>query len=144
MSIRRLTLAGAAALLALLLLGCEPTTSTGGRPSTKPTTGKANGKANGKATAKTTTAQSQATVRITASDGVCWKAKVGRESRAGCGSSTLQAKDSRGIYRITLNKTKGAGELSVVLVVSGRSVDRGSVTSDAGLVSMTYTNQSSR
>ena len=115
-----LTLATA---LSLVLTGCDPpkTTTTGARkPAAKTTT-------------KVTT-QSGATVKITTSKNTCWAGRVGSTNKQGCGSATIQVKSSNGNITVNLRKTKGPDGLSVVLVVNGKKVDSGRVSSSSSVV----------
>jgi len=116
-----------ATLMTLVLTGCDPpktTTTTPGKG--KPTSGKTT-------TGKTTT-QTGATVKITTSKGTCWAGRVGATSKQGCGSATFQVKSSNGTYTVNLRKTKGSDGLSVVLVVNGKKVDSGRVSSSSSVV----------
>ena len=119
MSVRRWAVPAVAALVMLGLTACEPldTTTTGGKPTSR-----------GKPTAKPT-ARSGATVKITTSNKTCWAGRIGTTTRQGCGSATFQVKASKGTYTVNLRKTKGGDGLSVVLVVNGKKVDRGSSSS---------------
>ncbi len=128
MSVRRWTTLAIALLVSLVLTGCEPpktTPSTGSRGKTTKTT-------------KTTTTQSGATVRITASKKTCWAGQIGATTKKGCGSATFQVKASNGSYRINLHKTSGADGLSVVLVVKGKKVDSGRISSSSSVVAISY------
>jgi hypothetical protein len=132
MSVRRWTTLAIALLVSLVLTGCEPpktTSSTGGR-----------GKTTTKTTKPTTTTQTGATVRITASKKTCWAGQVGAATKKGCGSATFQVKASNGSYRVNLRKTKGADGLSVVLVVKGKKVDSGRISSSSSVVATRYAN----
>lgn len=126
MSVRRWTTLAIALLVSLLLTGCEPpktTSSTGGK---------------GKTTTTTTTTKTGATVRITASKKTCWAGRVGATSKKGCGSASFQVKASNGAYTVNLRKTKGADGLSVVLVVKGKKVDSGRISSSSSVVAISY------
>jgi hypothetical protein len=137
MPVRRLISTAAATLAALTLLGCEPieTTGQGSTQNDRAT----NSKPKGGSTTSTST--SRATVKITASDSVCWAGQVGRGNKKGCGSATIQVQDSGGNYRILLRKTKGNGNLTVVFTVNGKRVNTGSITSSSGVVSISYASQ---
>ena len=128
MSVRRWAVVTAVSLVTLGLTGCEPiettTTGTGGKPAAKPT---------GKATAQT-----GASVKITASKKTCWAGRVGATARQGCGSATFQVKSSNGSYNVSLRKTKGNDGISVVLVVNGKKVDRGRISSSSSVVAISY------
>ena len=126
MSVRRWTTLAIALLVSLLLTGCEPpktTSSTGGK---------------GKTTTTTTTTKTGATVRITASKKTCWTGRIGATSKKGCGSASFQVKASNGAYNVNLRKTKGADGLSVVLVVKGKKVDSGRISSSSSVVAISY------
>lgn len=126
MSVRRWTTLAIALLVSLLLTGCEPpktTSSTGGK---------------GKTTTTTTTTKTGATVRITASKKTCWAGRIGATSKKGCGSASFQVKASNGAYNVNLRKTKGADGLSVVLVVKGKKVDSGRISSSSSVVAISY------
>lgn len=139
MPVHRLTTIAIAAVVSLALVGCEPveTTSRGSKSSssksssTKSKTSDNSGKSSTK---------SRASVKITASNKVCWAGKVGGQTKKGCGRATIQVRNSEGTYRIQLRKTKGSGNLSVVLIVDGDRVDSGSITSSSGAVSISYAN----
>jgi len=125
MSVRRWTTLAIALLVSLVLTGCDPpktTTSTGGR---------------GKTTTTTST-QTGATVRISASKKTCWAGRIGATTKKGCGSATFQVKASNGAYTINLRKTKGSDGLSVVLVVKGKKVDSGRISSSSSVVAISY------
>ncbi len=127
MSVRRWTTLAIALLVSLLLTGCEPpktTSSTGGKGKTTTTT--------------TTTTKTGASVRITASKKTCWAGRVGATSKKGCGSASFQVKASNGAYTVNLHKTKGADGLSVVLVVKGKKVDSGRISSSSSVVAISY------
>jgi hypothetical protein len=123
MPVRRLATIVVAVLVSLTSVGCDPVETSGKHPS-------------GKTTTAVTT--SRATLKITASDSVCWAGQVGRGNKKGCGSSTLQVKDSNGTYTIFLHKTKGNGKLTVVFAINGTRVDSGSITGTSGVVSISY------
>jgi hypothetical protein len=126
MSVRRWTTLAIALLVPLVLTGCEPpktTSSTGGK---------------GKTTTTTTTTKSGATVRITASKKTRWAGRIGATTKKGCGSATFQVKASNGAYTINLHKTKGSDGLSVVLVVKGKKVDSGPISSSSSVVAISY------
>jgi outer membrane biogenesis lipoprotein LolB len=126
MSVRRWTTLAIALVVALVLTGCDPpktTTSTGGK---------------GKTTTTTTTTRTGATVRISASKKTCWAGRIGATSKKGCGSATFQVKASNGAYTINLRKTKGSDGLSVVLVVKGKKVDSGRISSSSSVVAISY------
>ncbi|WP_328519541.1 hypothetical protein [Kribbella sp. NBC_00359] len=125
MSVRRWTTLAIALLVSLVLTGCDPpktTTSTGGR---------------GKTTTTTST-QTGATVRISASKKTCWAGRIGATTKKGCGSATFQVKASNGAYTVNLRKTKGSDGLSVVLVVKGKKVDSGRISSSSSVVAISY------
>ena len=127
MSVRRWTTLAIALVVPLVLAGCDPpktTTSTGGK---------------GKTTTTTTTTRTGATVRISASKKTCWAGRIGATSKKGCGSATFQVKASNGAYTINLRKTKGSDGLSVVLVVNGKKVDSGKISSSSTAVAISYT-----
>jgi hypothetical protein len=63
---------------------------------------------------------------------------VSGQSKKGCGSATLQVRNSKGSYWVQLQKTKGNGKLTIVLIVDGDNVDSGSITSTSGAVSISY------
>jgi hypothetical protein len=138
MPVRRLTTITVAALVSFALVGCEPieTTNSSGKSSSK-----SSSKSSGKSTGNSSSTKSRATVKITASDKVCWAGKVGSVSRKGCGSATIKASDSNGTYRVQLRKTKGNGNLTVLLVVNGESVDGGRITASSGVISIAYANR---
>jgi hypothetical protein len=138
MPVRRLTSIIVAALVSFALVGCEPieTTNSNGKSSSK-----SSAKNSGKSTGNSSSTKSRATVKITASDKVCWVGKVGSVSKKGCGRATIKASDSKGTYRIQLRKTKGDGNLTVVLVVNGESVDGGKITASSGVISIAYANR---
>ncbi|MFG1816464.1 hypothetical protein ACGFIF_22100 [Kribbella sp. NPDC049174] len=117
-------------LVSLLLTGCEPTKTTSGTGST--------GSSGRGSVEKTTTAKTGATVRITASKKTCWAGQVGAANRKGCGSATYQLKASSGSYRVNLRKTKGVDGLTVVLVVNGKKVDSGRISSSSSVVAISY------
>jgi hypothetical protein len=75
---------------------------------------------------------SNAVIKITASDGVCWSGRIGRSERSGCGSVTVRnVKGQNGVITVKLHKTRGSGALSVRLVVAGKTVDRSVVSSSS-------------
>ena len=133
MSARRWTALAVALVVPLVLTGCEPIKTTPGTGTGAG--GSSSGSAKGKG--KTTT-QSGATVRITASKKTCWAGRVGATSKKGCGSATFQVKASNGSYTVNLHKTKGSDGLSVVLVVNGKKVDSGKISSSSTVVSISY------
>ena len=125
MSVRRWTTLAVALVVPLVLAGCDPpktTTSTGGK---------------GKTTTTTTT-RTGATVRISASKKTCWAGRIGATTKKGCGSATFQVEASNGAYTINLRKTKGSDGLSVVLVVKGKKVDSGRISSSSSVVAISY------
>jgi uncharacterized lipoprotein NlpE involved in copper resistance len=134
MPVRRLTSITVAALVSFALVGCDPIQTTNSN-------GKSSSKSSGKSTGNSSSTKSRATVKITASDKVCWVGKVGSVSKKGCGRATIKASDSKGTYRIQLRKTKGNGNLTVVLVVNGESVDGGKITASSGVISIAYANR---
>jgi hypothetical protein len=71
-------------------------------------------------------------VKIHADDGVCWAGTVGTKARSGCGDASFPASGS-GVMA-TIVKTDGAGGVSVLLIVDGRTVDRA-----VGITSTTLT-----
>ncbi|WP_406048722.1 hypothetical protein [Kribbella sp. NBC_00889] len=135
MSARRWTALAVALVVPLVLTGCEPIKTTPGAGTGGSSSGSGSGKGKGKG--KTTT-QSGATVRITASKKTCWAGRVGATSKKGCGSATFQVKASNGSYTVNLHKTKGSDGLSVVLVVNGKKVDSGKISSSSTVVSISY------
>ena len=137
MPVHRLTTIAMAAVVSLALVGCEPVETTS--RSTKSSSSKSSSKTSGNSGKSSTT--SRASVKITASDKVCWAGKVGGQTKKGCGSATVQVRDSKGTYRIQLRKTKGSGSLKVVLIVNGDRVDSGSITSSSSAVSISYANR---
>jgi hypothetical protein len=128
MPVRRWTTVAIALVVSLMLTGCEPPKTTSG-------TGSGSG-SSGKKT--TTTTQTGATVRITASKRTCWAGQVGAATKKGCGSATFQVKTSNGSYRVNLRKTKGADGLTVVLVVNGKKVDSGRISSSSSVVAISH------
>ena len=126
MSVRRWATLAIALLVSLMLTGCEPPKTTS-RPGGK-----------GKTTTTTTTTQTGATVRITASKKTCWAGRIGATTKKGCGSATFQVKASNGAYTVNLRKTKGSDGLSVVLVVKGKKVDSGRISSSSSVVAISY------
>ena len=135
MSARRWTALAVAFVVPLVLTGCEPIKTTPGAGTGAGRSGSSSGSGSGKG--KTTT-QSGATVRITASKKTCWAGRIGATSKKGCGSATFQVKASNGSYTVNLHKTKGADGLSVVLVVNGKKVDSGKISSTSTAVSISY------
>ncbi|MFG1627477.1 hypothetical protein [Kribbella sp. NPDC049227] len=133
MSARRWTALAVALVVPLVLTGCEPIKTTPGAGTGAG--GSSSGSAKGKG--KTTT-QSGATVRITASKKTCWAGRIGATSKKGCGSATFQVKASNGSYTVNLHKTKGSDGLSVVLVVNGKKVDSGKISSSSTVVAISY------
>jgi hypothetical protein len=137
MPVHRLTTIAIAAVVSLALVGCEPietTSRSGNSSSTKSSSSKSKTSGNsGKSSTK-----SRASVKITASDRVCWAGTVGGQTKKGCGNATIQVRDSKGTYRIQLRKTKGSDNLKVVLIVNGDRVDSGSITASSGAVSISY------
>ena len=127
------TTVAVAALAALSLAGCDPTkTGTAGTSGTH-----SNTKTTTKTKTKTTTTAG-ATVRITTSKKTCWAGQIGATSKKGCGSATFQVKASNGAYSINLRKTSGADGLTVVLVVKGKKVDSGRISSSSSVVAISY------
>jgi len=123
------------AILALLSVGaCRPveSSSRGAPGRSHPSTSTEKGKGTG----STTTAR--AVVRITASDDVCWTGQLGRRSKRGCGSATVQVQDTNGTYTIYIVQTKGNGSLNVILTVNGRNVQRYSASGTSSIVSIDY------
>ena len=135
MPVHRRTTIAVAALATLSLAGCDPITAgtagTAGNHSNTKTTTKP------KTKTKTTTTAG-ATVRITTSKNTCWAGQIGATSKKGCGSATFQVKASNGAYSIDLRKTKGADGLTVVLVVNGKKVDSGRISSSSSVVAISY------
>jgi len=125
MPLHRLVITTIATIASLALVGCEPT-ETSSRNSSRDSS------------RDSSSTKSRATVKITASKGVCWTGKVGREAKSGCGRATVQIRDSKGTYRIQLRKTKGSGQLAVVLIVDDKTVDRGEITGSSGVVAISY------
>ncbi|MFI6827520.1 hypothetical protein ACIBG5_10505 [Kribbella sp. NPDC050241] len=133
MSARRWTALAVALVVPLVLTGCEPIKTTPGTGTGAGGSSSGSGSGKGK-----TTTQSGATVRITASKKTCWAGRVGATSKKGCGSATFQVKASNGSYTVNLHKTKGSDGLSVVLVVNGKKVDSGKISSSSTVVSISY------
>jgi hypothetical protein len=133
MPVHRRTTIAVAALATLTLVGCDPTkTGTAGTAGTHSHT---------KTTAKTktkTTTTAGATVRITTSKTTCWAGQIGATTKKGCGSATFQVKASNGAYSVNLRKTKGSDGLTVVLVVNGKKVDSGRISSSSSVVAISY------
>ena len=128
MRLVRLAATTLASLVALTLVGCEPIETT--------SKGKANKPKGSQGTSKTTTrtdgtskSTSRTEVRITTAKGVCWKGKINGASKSGCGSA---------VYRVEIRNSKGEGRLTVVLVVSGDTVDRANITGTSGIVALSY------
>ncbi|TCN41763.1 hypothetical protein EV644_104145 [Kribbella orskensis] len=138
MPVHRLTTIAIAAVVSLALVGCEPIETTS--RSTKGSSSKSSSSKTSGNSGKSST-KSRASVKITASDKVCWAGKVGGQTKKGCGNATIQVRDSKGTYRIQLRKTKGSGTLKVVLIVNGDRVDSGSITSSSSAVSISYANR---
>lgn len=137
MSVRRLTtlaIASVAFVSSAAPQGCEPAETTSRDPGATSTSRPSN-KGNGNSSSST----SRAVVKITASDKVCWSGQVGRRTAKGCGNATLQIQDSNGRYRIEVYKTKGTGTITLVLVVKGKSVNRGTISASSGVISINYT-----
>jgi flagellar hook assembly protein FlgD len=134
MSARRWTALAVALVVPLVLTGCEPIKTT---PGTGTGAGRSGSSRSGSSKGTTTT-QSGATVRITASKKTCWAGRIGATSKKGCGSATFKVKASNGSYTVNLHKTKGADGLSVVLVVNGKKVDSGKISSTSTAVSISY------
>ena len=132
MSARRWTALAVTLVVPLVLTGCEPTKTTPGAGA-----GGSSGSSKASSKGKTTT-QSGATVRITASKKTCWAGRIGATSRKGCGSASFQVKASNGSYTVNLHKTKGSDGLSVVLVVNGKKVDSGKISSSSTAVAISY------
>jgi outer membrane biogenesis lipoprotein LolB len=130
MPVRRWTALAIALLVSLVLTGCEPPKTTSGTGSS--------GKKTTATQKKTTTTQTGATVRITASKKTCWAGQIGAATKKGCGSATFQVKASNGSYRVNLRKTKGADGLTVVLVVNGKKVDKGRISTSSSVVAISY------
>ncbi len=131
MRVHRRTTIAIAALSTLILAGCDPTKTTSGAAGTHSHT-----KTTTKTKAKATTAG--ATVRITTSKNTCWAGQIGATSKKGCGSATFQVKASNGSYTVNLRKTKGADGLTVVLVVNGKKVDSGRISTSSSVVAISY------
>ncbi|HET6986871.1 MAG TPA: hypothetical protein VFI00_09655, partial [Kribbella sp.] len=126
MSVRRWAILVVALLISLVLAGCEP-------PKTTPSTGGGKPKTT-KTTTTTKTTQTGASVRITTSKKTCWAGRVGATSKKGCGSASFQVKTSNGAYTVNLRKTTGSDGLTVVLVVKGKKVDSGRISSSSSVV----------
>ena len=77
-------------------------------------------------------------MRISASKKTCWAGRIGATTKKGCGSATFQVKASNGAYTVNLRKTKGSDGLSVVLVVKGKKVDSGRISSSSSVVAISY------
>ncbi|TCC50507.1 hypothetical protein E0H73_41310 [Kribbella pittospori] len=137
MSARRWTALAVALVVPLVLTGCEPIKTTPGAGTGAEGSSSGSGSSKGKTKTKTST-QSGATVRITASKKTCWAGRIGATSKKGCGSATFQVKSSNGSYTVNLHKTKGADGLSVVLVVNGKKVDSGKISSSSTVVAISY------
>jgi hypothetical protein len=132
MPVHRRTTIAVAALATLALAGCDPIeTGTAGNHSHTKTTTKT------KTKPKTTTTAG-ATVRITTSKKTCWGGQIGATTKKGCGSATFQVKASNGAYTINLRKTSGSDGLTVVLVVKGKKVDSGRISSSSSVVAISY------
>lgn len=133
MPVHRRTTIAVAALATLALAGCDPIeTGTAGNHSHTKTTTKT------KTKPKTTTTAG-ATVRVTTSKKTCWAGQIGATTKKGCGSATFQVKASNGAYSVNLRKTKGSDGLTVVLVVKGKKVDSGRISSSSSVVAISYT-----
>jgi hypothetical protein len=77
---------------------------------------------------------SNATVAISADEDTCWAVAVdGRESK-GCGRAEFT--DSGTSHNATVRKTRGSSKVTIVLVVDGKTVSRGSVTGSQHSVSV--------
>lgn len=136
MPARRWTALAVTLVVPLVLTGCEPLKTT---PGTGTGAGGSSGSSGSKGSGKgKTTTQSGATVRITASKKTCWAGRIGATSKKGCGSATFQVKASKGSYTVNLHKTKGSDGLTVVLVVNGKKVDSGKISSSSTVVAISY------
>jgi len=133
----RLAAATLASLVALTLVGCEPieTTSKGKANKPKGSQGTSKTTSRSEGTSKST---SRTEVRITTAKGVCWKGRIGGASKSGCGSAKVRIKAQDGVYRVEIRKSKGEGRLTVVLVVSGDTVDRAHISGTSGIVALSY------
>ena len=163
MPVRKLAVIASVVLASLILVGCEPvdTSSTPSKRSTTKTsvtqskrgtskttvtqTKRVTTKSGGSTTSgsktkvgSTTTSRSYATVKITASDDVCWAGQINRASKIGCGSSTVQLMDPNGSYTVSLHKTRGSGPLTTVIIVDGNRVNSQSTSGSGGVISISY------
>ena len=136
MPVRRLTTIAIATVASFALLGCEPLETTS-QSSSKSSTSTKN---KGKTSSGSSSTKSRASVKITASEKVCWSGTVGGKAKKGCGRATIQVQDSKGTYRIQLRKTKGSGSLAVVLIVNGKSVQSSNITATSSVISISYAN----
>jgi len=135
MPVRRLTTIAVATLLSLTLFGCDPVTTTSQNGSSSKATSKSKIKTS---SGNNTSSKSHATVKITADNEVCWSGQIGHDPQKGCGRATIFIRDSNGNFVIQLRKTGGSGNLVVVLIVDGNTVDSGQVTSNSGVVSISF------
>lgn len=138
MPVRRLTTIAIATVASFALLGCEPLETTSQSSSKSSTNSKSKNK--GKTSSGSSSTKSRASVKITASEKVCWSGTVGGKAKKGCGRATIQVQDSKGTYRIQLRKTKGSGSLAVVLIVNGKSVQSSNITATSSVISISYAN----
>lgn len=159
MRVRKLAAITTVMVASLIFVGCDPvdTSSTQGKHTTSKTSGtktkhtttrtsvtqskRVTSKTSGtrsRAAGSTTTATSYATVKITASDDVCWAGQINGASKIGCGSSTVQLKDPNGTYTVSLHKTRGNGNLTTVVIVDGKRVDSESISGSSGVISISY------
>jgi hypothetical protein len=137
MPVHRRTTIAIAVLATLTLAGCDPIETTSGTAGTHSHT-KTTTKTKTKTTTKPKTTTAGATVRITTSKNTCWAGQIGATTKKGCGSATFQVKASNGAYSINLRKTTGADGLTVVLVVNGKKVDSGRISTSSSVVVISY------
>lgn len=102
----RAAAAGLAALAAVTLAGCTPTSSRSSSTQSVSTNG-------------------EAVVVVQAADDACWTATIDGRKHTGCGDATFT--DKAGGKAATVVKRSGPGRIGVRLVVGDRTVDRGSV-----------------
>jgi hypothetical protein len=72
-----------------------------------------------------TTPAAPAVVEVVAPPSLCWSGAFGDRTVEGCGNQTVALKDMAGVYSANAQKQDdGASELTLVLTVGGRELDR--------------------
>jgi len=75
-----------------------------------------------------------ATVSVVTDSSTCWSGAIGDSTKDGCGPATFQIDGIAGIFSANAQKqSEGPSELTLVLEIDGREVDRATTTAAYGI-----------